>query len=668
MSSAKDVELLLKKYIAKAENPHVDFQKFVRYVERYAGRYGEEYEQIQDLEYRTAEILQAHLLTLQEDEKVQLSFLGHSLESIFYAAYYLNLVRKEYRKIDASPERPFPTEDRIGAEIPGNRIQAIDIKSDLIRWIDSSEKEAPVLLRIMFPDNVQSILITSDLLKEKMAEFSLQKIRMYLRTEKNSSYMQQKLLTMFRQKEMPLKDLLNSIHTSPKKALNSILNPTEFSFHVWTQLSTNIIKEFSQKNDKLIEEHNYCQAAYCLGYYSLYYKGRRQREEDIQDSLKAMERNLHKAPYIYTMIQIRDFRDSKGVPLSKNCPQENFNEFLENQLKKKEGANLPDLLHVKGPDKKDYYVYKQYYISSMLRHLERAIDEFKDFYVHAWAEAMRQDKKVKSMLDDTAFEEQLRSRLEKTEPVLSALLNYNFLVLLSSEQKLPDNERNEVNRITDLKKKSLIPLPEILGLNRKSIHDEARLLLPFWQAIPILNKLVRLIKRIFIGKRRDDESEPVTQLRTSTMTYGAVGASRDGGEDSGNELSDGGTGADSNSRTSSKTGKAQLVNYRKQVQALQKKILGEGKSVAASLEELIEKWNPLLDPQAKKNLVEDVNSLIRDFMRRMKSGFKVKPPDEDRLNEMAEKLAYNHAFDTIRRKDYLHRYIVVYMLKLLGKR
>ena len=84
-----------------------------------------------------------------------------------------------------------------------------------------------------------------------------------------------------------------------------------------------------------------------------------------------------------------------------------------------------------------------------------------------------------------------------------------------------------------------------------------------------------------------------------------------------------------------------------------------------SLKILAGKWNPLIDPQSKADLVEDVNSLTRDFLRRLRKGFHVKPPDAARIRNLAKELSDNKALQKINRKEYLVRYIEIYMIKCL---
>jgi hypothetical protein len=90
-----------------------------------------------------------------------------------------------------------------------------------------------------------------------------------------------------------------------------------------------------------------------------------------------------------------------------------------------------------------------------------------------------------------------------------------------------------------------------------------------------------------------------------------------------------------------------------------------GKTIDGSLSELAEKWNPLYDPQKKKELVEDVNALVRDFIRPVKRALVGKPPDAQRIVALAEKLCEAKSLAGIKKKDYLMRYLELYIIKCL---
>ena len=111
----------------------------------------------------------------------------------------------------------------------------------------------------------------------------------------------------------------------------------------------------------------------------------------------------------------------------------------------------------------------------------------------------------------------------------------------------------------------------------------------------------------------------------------------------------------------------QLAAYRRAISSLKEQFVGSERTVADSLSQLMEKWNPLYDTQARKNLVEDVNAMVRDYLRNIRRTFRINPPDAERIRSLAEKLAANKSFNRLKPTDYFTRYIEIYMIKLLAE-
>ena len=111
--------------------------------------------------------------------------------------------------------------------------------------------------------------------------------------------------------------------------------------------------------------------------------------------------------------------------------------------------------------------------------------------------------------------------------------------------------------------------------------------------------------------------------------------------------------------------KEDLLGYRKSVQLLISQYVPKGKSLDIMLEDLAEKWNPLFDTQQKRDLVEDVNALVRDYIRPIKRTFLVKPPDTNRIHALAEQLSASKSLSKIKKKEALVRYIELYMVTCL---
>jgi hypothetical protein len=231
-------------------------------------------------------------------------------------------------------------------------------------------------------------------------------------------------------------------------------------------------------------------------------------------------------------------------------------------------------------------------------------------------------------------------------------LNYDLLYLAAGHANLSRPAAEEVNTLFHPRTDKLVPLHTMLGLNRDAILADAKLRLPIWQAVPIL----RLFWRLFRGRKKKSGRTASQGESSAVKVYGAEHTTR---------TKPAGEAAEAQGPANSRE---DAVAYRRKIQALQKEYVGEGGNVDMTLAELAEKWNPLLDPTAKNNLVEDVNSLVRDFLRRLRGGFRKVPPSRERVQELARQLSQNDSFDKIKRREYLQRYLELYMLKLLGKK
>jgi hypothetical protein len=111
--------------------------------------------------------------------------------------------------------------------------------------------------------------------------------------------------------------------------------------------------------------------------------------------------------------------------------------------------------------------------------------------------------------------------------------------------------------------------------------------------------------------------------------------------------------------------KENLVRFRRSVQSLISQYVPRGSTIDATLGELAERWNPLFAPDQKKNLVEDVNALVRDFLRPVRRSFLVRPPDLRRIRALAEQLSASKSLSKIKKREPLLRYIELYMVRCL---
>jgi hypothetical protein len=311
--------------------------------------------------------------------------------------------------------------------------------------------------------------------------------------------------------------------------------------------------------------------------------------------------------------------------------------------------------------------------------------EIKDYYVDEWAALLKENRRIMAMSDDQEFGRDLDITLKNRSPFLYSLLNYNLLYLAKEQGKINYDMARTMDQVLDEKKGQLQPLSKILGLNRKAVLDDAKLRVPIWRRLTIFRGLFYFFQNIIRGiKKTLQKSKQRSTARGGDHGFGdapmagagrsgAVGSesNRVGGSAASTSSPGGGTPPGATDQVGSTTLRPitsqQLAAYRRAVSSLKEQFVGPEKTVAASLSQLMEKWNPLYDPQARTNLVEDVNAMVRDYLRNIRRTFRITPPDAARIRSLAEKLAANKSFDRIKRKDYFTRYIEIYMIKLLAE-
>jgi hypothetical protein len=100
--------------------------------------------------------------------------------------------------------------------------------------------------------------------------------------------------------------------------------------------------------------------------------------------------------------------------------------------------------------------------------------------------------------------------------------------------------------------------------------------------------------------------------------------------------------------------------------AMEVDLVPPGKTLDEYLRDVESRWSKLLDKQARKNLVEDINALVRDNLRKTLRLRKRARLSEEDLKELAEGIVRGTpSLETLKANDYLSLYMQLYMLKLL---
>ncbi len=661
MSNPKLTHKLLNAYAQKIKNPIIDFDSFQVFVRRYADKKVASNQELDVYSSNTKTVLSADLEELASQGICLLDYQDVEIISVQYPTYLLKALDSIYKDIESDPTIPFPTSETFANKLPENLTQVINVKNDFVAWFEYEEMSKPIVVRLEFPEGFKNMLLSSKVFFNSLLDFAIQKIRIYLYDQSNFNYMFQKLAGIFSNQEVALQPFLEDIVSKPNKTLESIMKPTDFTFRAWTTLGNILIHDIKLKASKLTNEISLCQAAYLIGFYNVRNKGIEQRKKETESSFKQLEKALKKSPYFFTLQEIYNLKSDKGVPLGKKCGKDQINAYLEKRSKAKDKNSFPELIRIKTEKKKEYFINKDTLLVLFLRKLDNMRMEVRNNLLEEWMNAYRDFKKLPEMKSDEKYEENLVPRVRQGDPLLWAMLRFELLFLLMEEADVSAHVKNEIENMIDAKQRSLRPLPEILKLEREELLEDVRTRLPIWMTTPILSGIVLFLKRLVSKSKKDKKKKVRKRSRKAgkttkeKQTAGALSSSAQGASSSG-------TGGKQGPGQSSKV---KLTQFREHMGKLQEEYVESGRSVDRTLEGLIEKWNTLLDPQARKNLVEDVNSAIRDYIRRSKGTLIATPPDSDQLQRIAIRLAEQPIFSGIKRKEDFWRYIELYIIKQL---
>lgn len=645
MSSGTDLFTLLRLYANKNRTPQVSVAVFLQFLEKYAKHYESTREDLAYWAQDTGRKVWSELSKLAEQGKIEL-ITDEAGTVISIHQFYLDLLQQAYKNIDESAELPFPDENSLGVVMPANQVRNINIEYDLPNLIAQTPKdnppENPPIYKLVFPDNAGSALLLATMIQRRLLEISLLKIRHYLRSHNNKEYIQHKLAPAFHGKEAQLRDTLNHLLVRPFDAIRDMEASGDFIYPFWAYLCTQIKNDIKKKNDRLPEDMAALQAVLVLEVYNNYFKGKVTREKEAETAFRNLELQLEKPPFYYTIDDIVRFTDTKGVPLLGQYTQEALEQYLKNKTTTAKQDQLPDLLIVQGREGVKWFIKKNKMLVLCFKLLGEVRPKVKTAISQRWFKLMQAYETEPSMQDEAAFEQELWELTERFSPVLVSLLDDKKLYLVHEELEKGENGIPEHTRL--FYKGTLVPLSELLLLKQKDLLTDVKVLLPFWYSLPIISSLIAFFKRQ--SKKRKKLKKAVTQANIN-------GVNTD----------------ERDEKTGESTSDARQKDRRKELREValkhRSRLIPEGHTLDSYMEELLDRWNRIINVDAKNNLTEDVNSLIRDYLRRTIRSLKSAPFTADRISNLAETLVNTPNLQKLPAQESLKLYIQLYIVKLL---
>lgn len=630
------------------QNPTVPYLQFVEFLYRQAE--ASKHNLLLHAAHNHKEKLIPFLEILVNKKECILLKDAGGIKAVFVFQTAVQFILKRYEQLEYGYSEAFPSLENIEFKLPQNSVTVIDIKEEFVKLISNTDNIHTPIIKIIFPHSIDNILITKSIIHTKLIKYSVYIIKNFFQGQMNIEFVYNKIVSMFKGSEIALSDMLKILTSKPGTALQSLMEPNYFTFKFWSHIANLVLENLKEKSAKLTKDHGYCQAAYIIGYYIVYQKGMIQKEKQKELDLRKIDARLKRDPYAYTLKEIYGFVDKNGIPFIKKYSKKLIDDYLDKLTGFGDDIDtLPQIIRLRVKNKPEYFLLKESIIPLFINYVEEAAGQIKQDLLEQWKYYCINFIKDKAMTFDFAFLIELEKSVKEDFPIFYSLITGNYLLMARKDTDIPDTIKRTLNRFLGDKNK-LYEIDMILDLDRLALLQEVRSQLPLYYTLPVLSLFVHLFKWIMgrKGKKKMVDGEKMSNngIQTKDTRYDVY-----------------------NSRNKNEQNNPGILtaDYNKAITRLKEEICGKDKTLESSLKILAEKWNPLLDPVSKADLFEDVNSLIRDFLRRLRKGFRVKPPDAARIRNLAAELSNNTALEKIKRKEYLVRYIELYMIKCLGK-
>ncbi len=625
----------LRFYASKQKSPFILYSAFVDYVKRYTAKNVEEQPDLVPYLGDPSAQLEKAFAPLIQSKQIVVIDTNPAKKVIFVTGYFNAIFAERYKEIKSNATVPFPTIQDMPKQTPNEVLIKSEYTEIIFDLLKNQKPDDKNLYAIIVPMNLPSIIFPGNVPVSILVNASLEKMQHMLEKDEYHDYYLKKLRISNPGKEISVKNFFSQFVKSPEEALQSLKNSAD-CFYFWGQLCYFIKQDYEKVKDFTQEDVNVLQAVAISEIVTSFYKNESAKNMQQENALKSVQSHMKQPPYFFTMDGILKFTDAKGVPLQGQYKDEALKEFLQKETTDAMANELPNLLVFKTASGARYFIYKEKVFPLIVRMCNELHDTINDALTQEWYEVLKNYDKKKEMIDDKAFNERLEHEVEKLNPVLYSLLNATFLSVLNIEMARANKVGNSANLFLG---DDLLPYSNLLMLNRQTILANAKILLPFWYTIPLFSWLMSLFAKKPEKKKK----------QTAHAVYNPDGAD------------------DLEERKSASHGKNEsrkdgLIHAAKK---LEENIVPEGSTIERELNSYKKQWNRMLTKQAYLNLTEDVNSLIRDYMRKVLRTISGKSFTMDRIQDLAETLCKTPNMQKITDQDSLYVYVQLYMIFLV---
>ena len=622
-----DLYSLLKGFTLKTKSPYINVKEFTDFIERYAHKAPPDQPEWERWKNNTEKTFWSEAQELAESGKCSI-LTDSKIERIFVPAYCRKQIEEAYSDADRLAPVPFPNEDTLNFKIPEGHALRVNLNKDMDPFFIKTDEalHSRDIVLLQFPYSYGSALLLNSMIPRRLTEISLLKIRHFLHIQNNKDYALNKLKIQMPGKDKINRDLVEKIMFRPLDCLTELENTADFQYLFWTYFCSFVKNEVKKKGEMLSEDLAILQAVCIIEIFCSIYRNKETKKRDHELAFKALENNIDKAPWYYTLEDIVEFTNDRGIRLLDIYSQHELEEYIKKQITESTEGSLPPWFVIHSANKTRWFVKKERYLYICNKMLFDAQPVIKEIVTKRWKKIMNEFSKEKSMENEAAFEKLLESQIKSHNPDLFSMLSDPKLQWAFQDMNKTAASLHQAAKIFS-NDGMLLPYSTLLSIRRRDLLATLKLGYPFWYSIPILKSIIIFFKRL--GKPKH-KSKMIDDIETASDAH------------------------------------KETVELKKSAYLLEAAMIPKGKSIDEYLSELADRWLPIIDKKASQNLIVDMQTLLRDNLRQMVKVYKVKTITRESLRDISEMLLKRHEnLRNLKNQKDLKNYMEVYMIKIL---
>lgn len=641
MATTANLLTLLKYYASKQNSPMIEYSDFGEYLHRYSKHHLEENSELviycganymEEMESELNKYISSHQIVVAQ---------FHNKDFIFLVSFFVERFTKLYKQIETNISVPFPLLSDIQKNVPQELVTKVNAADLIYKLLDEQDLNDKNLYCIEFAKDVPDLLFPSLFPMTNLVQLALRKVRELMNKEESHDYFLKKLCVSNPGKEIAIKSFFQHFCENPVGTMEQLKTSGD-TFFYWSQLCFFLRQDYQKLKDYTSEDISILQSVSIIETAASYLKSKTALRIQKENAFKTFDSLLFNPPYYYNWSDIIGFKDGNGNLLLKQYSEDELREHLHHLTQETDGNKMPVLLIFRLNDTDGFYIRKEKVMPLIIRLSNDSRSEIKASISKKWTRDLMNFETLPEMKESAAFERCIEREVRDSNPILYALLNSSFLPVISLEDQTP-------GKISLFRNGNLIPYSELLMLSRQEIYNDTKMKLPFWYTMPIISWIFSL----FMKKSKSKTSESKSN-ESATLQY-----IQDQKEAEEVKLQ----------QKNSEDSYSQKGNHKKELRNtaanLEKLYVPENSTLDKELKAYLREWNDRIGKENYENLTEDVNSLIRDYLRKVLRTLKSESFTQDRLESLATSLVDTGPMLKIKNHPSLQRYVVLYLIKLV---